>query len=124
VPASCRFLEGQEVVESVYSGEVSPQDQQRNILLAVAAAKERGVYRFFTDLSAMRNGPSPGELIAAVERFESLGVPRTMREALVLPPGSATAADVRFYEDACQNRGWNMRLFPDRPAALAWLQER
>ncbi len=124
MPASCRFLEGVGVVESVYSGEVSPQEQQRNILLAVATAKERGVHRFFTDLSAMRNGPSPGELIAAVELFDSLGIPRTAREALVPPPGSATFADVQFYEDACQNRGWNMRIFPDRPAALAWLQER
>jgi hypothetical protein len=34
-----------------------------------------------------------------------------------------TAADVQFYEDACRNRGWNMRIFPDRGRALAWLQQ-
>ncbi len=71
----------------------------------------------------MTRGPSPGELIQVIDAFEHLGLPRSLREALVLPPGSMTAADVQFYEDACRNRGWNMRIFPDREHALAWLAE-
>lgn len=30
--------------------------------------------------------------------------------------------DHRFYENACQNRGWNVRVFDDYEEALKWLE--
>ena len=37
-------------------------------------------------------------------------------------PLDDTAADrIQFFETACRNRGMNVRVFPDRAAALAWL---
>ncbi len=53
--------------------------------------------------------------------LETRGLPRTLREALVLTPGLPDPGDARFYEDACRNRGWDIRIFPDRESALAWL---
>jgi hypothetical protein len=123
LPASCRLLAAHGVIESVYAGDVRPEEQERSARNAIQLARETGVYRFFTDLSTMTRGPTPGELIQVIDGFEQMGLPRTLREALVLPPGSMTAADVQFYEDACRNRGWNMRIFPDRERALAWLAE-
>ena len=123
MPASCRLLAVEGVIESVYVGDVRPEEQERSARNAIQLARETGVYRFFTDLSAKTRGPTPGELIQVIDAFEHLGLPRTLREALVLPPGSMTSADVRFYEDACRNRGWNMRIFPDRACARARLAE-
>jgi hypothetical protein len=123
LPASCRLLAAEGVIESVYAGDVRREDQERSARAAIQLAKDSGIYRFFTDLSTMTRGPTPGELIQVIDAFEHLGLPRTLREALVVPPGSMTATDVRFYEDACRNRGWNMRVFPDRAQALVWLAE-
>ncbi len=119
MPATCATIDG--IVESTYTGDVPPDEQRRNIARAVELARAQGRFRFLTDLSAMHRGPTPGDLLAAIDHFDVLGLPRTLREALVLPPGSVTVEDVRFYEDACQNRGWNMRIFPGREAAIAWL---
>jgi len=123
LPASCRLLSAENVVESVYSGDVRPEEQDHASRAAIRLARESGVYRFFTDLSGMTRGPSPGELIQLIDALEHMGLPRTLREALVLPPGSMAATDVQFYEDACRNRGWNTRIFPDRAHAFAWLAE-
>ena len=109
-------------MESAFSGEVTPEEQEANMRRASAMARQRGSFRFLTDLSAMQRGLTPGKLLEAIEHLDALGLPRSLREALILPAGSMTAADVRFYEDACQNRGWNMRIFPDRASALAWLR--
>ncbi len=121
--ASCRLLAAEGVIESVYAGDVRREEQERSARAAIQLAQDSGVFRFFTDLSGMTRGPTPGELVQVIDAFEHLGLPRTLREALVLPPGSMTAADVQFYEDACRNRGWNMRIFPDRARALAWLAD-
>jgi hypothetical protein len=56
-----------------------------------------------------------------VALLERLGLPRTLREALLVLPSSVPGPDVQFYEDACRNRGWNVRLFTERERALEWL---
>lgn len=121
MPNRCRIADG--VVESVYAGDVSPAELEKAVRGAIALALEAGIFRFFTDVSGLTGGHSAGDLFAVLGLLEEMGLPRTLREAIVVPRSTLAATDVRFWEDACRNRGWNVRLFPDREGAMAWLRE-
>ena len=123
MPIRCRVLEPERVVELAYEGTVSPDELQAMLVAAAETASRTSILRFLADLSRMSGGHSAGDLFAVVQAMEQLGVPRAMREAIVPRPGSIPDADARFFEDACRNRGFDVRIFPDRASALAWLQE-
>jgi hypothetical protein len=114
-------MQSEGYVESVYAGVVRPDELERAVLLAVDLARQSGVFRFYTDLTGLTGGHSVGDLFALVAALEQLGLPRTLREAIVMSGSALAAQEVRFYEDACRNRGWNIRIFPDRERALTWL---
>jgi hypothetical protein len=122
MPVTCHVLAGQGIVESVYVGACLEADLIANFHRAHQMAREEGFTRFLTDLSGMGRGPSPGDLVDAIRLRDELGIPRNIKEGVVCPPSLMAAVDVKFYEDACYNRGWNVRVFPDRAAALAWLR--
>ncbi len=44
-----------------------------------------------------------------------------MRQALVVAGGGEMWKDAMFYEDTCRNRGWRVRVFTHRQAAIDWL---
>ncbi len=121
MPIVVSYLEAEQVVECTYSGEVGPAELAQSILSAVELGRSRGTFNVITDLTALAAGPSVGDLYEVPRLFERLGLPRTLREAIVAPALSTFAADVQFYEDVCSNRGWMVRVFPDRTGALAWL---
>jgi hypothetical protein len=121
VPTTIRFVEVGRYVESLYSGVVGPEEYDRSVTDALDLARARGEFRFLSDLTDLAKGPSPGDIFAMVQSLEHLGLPRSLREAIVLPPASPDTQDVQFYEDACRNRGWDIRIFPDRETAIAWL---
>ena len=74
-------------------------------------------------MTGLAGGHSAGDPFAVIGLLEGTGAARTLREAIVVPGSTLAAPDVQFYEDACRNRGWNVRLFPDRESAMAWLRE-
>jgi hypothetical protein len=112
---------GDGVVESAYSGTVTPEELRHAVLSAVALARESGVWRFYTDVTGLAGGHSTGDLFAIISLLDQMGLPRTLREALFVLPSTAAATDVQFWEDAARNRGWYMRLFAERERALEWL---
>jgi hypothetical protein len=121
LPTTIRFLEPERVIESLYSGVVVGSDFDGAVDEAIRLARHHGRFVFLSDLTDLARGPSPGDLFAMVQMLEARDLPRTLREALVVPHASPEKADVQFYEDACRNRGWDIRLFPDRASALTWL---
>jgi len=45
------------------------------------------------------------------------------KEAVILPNSPDAAEGAKFWELACQNRGIQVRIFPDAKMAVAWLME-
>jgi hypothetical protein len=121
VGISVRFLEAERLIECVYTGRIGPGELERSIQQAGELARAHQTDRCVTDLTGLVDGPSVGDLYGVPKLFEQLGFPRSLREAIVSPTISASAGDVQFYENVCINRGWTVRVFPDRAQALAWL---
>ncbi len=111
------------LLETVYSGVVTPPELDAAVRANLAAAREHGTYRFLADCIGLEGGHSLGDLYAVVALLEKSGAPREMREAILAPRFSGMALEARAYETMCLNRGIRVRLFGDRTEALAWLCE-
>jgi hypothetical protein len=113
------------VVETRYEGVLGPAELRAAVEATARAARENGADRFLADLSLLRDGHSLVDLSELVSHFEAAGLTRSVREALVLPEAATPAAAdrARFYETACRNRGWNVRIFADHSPAMAFLVE-
>lgn len=70
----------------------------------------------------MVGGHSIVDLYALIKLLESRDL-RGLKEAILMPSLQASRQDVEFYETACLNRGFNVKVFRDRQAALDWLAE-
>jgi hypothetical protein len=108
-------------VRTAYAGRMSPEELRAAIEATLALARERQCLRFLADCSALEGGHSAVDLYRMAEALSAAGLDRRLREAVVLPRGTPATEDVRFWETACLNRGFNVRIFPDEAAALPWL---
>ncbi len=52
--------------------------------------------------------------------YSEVGFDAETKAAILL---KKIADEDRFFEDVCQNRGWNLRVFDDHEAAMSWLEE-
>ena len=113
------------IVETVYSGSLTPTEVERAVRGTLALGVEHSATRFLTDCAGLTGGHSITDLYGMLEILLSSGLPYTVREAVVLPPSSdpVAAENVSFWELACRNRGINVRVFLDRVSAFAWLSE-
>jgi hypothetical protein len=109
-------------VETTYSGTLAPDDLRAAIEQSLALARDRGTILFLGNCSMLEGGHSVVDLYFFVGLLETGGVPRTMREAILMPAlDSSAAGNVHFWETAARNRGFEVRIFSDRGAALEWL---
>jgi hypothetical protein len=90
---------------------------------AMALHQSTGYFRYLADCTEMTGGHTVFDLYNVVANLENYQIDPRTKEALLTVPSSATAGDVRFYETAAVNRGFTVKLFTDREAALAWLSE-
>ena len=116
-------LESEEVVETVYSGAVTAEELLAAIRANVAAGQARGVKRFLSDCRPMDAGGSLTDVYELPAVYESLGAGRDWKEAILLPVRPAAEDELRFYETVSLNKGFRVRIFDSRVAALAWLAE-
>ncbi|MBX7059029.1 MAG: STAS/SEC14 domain-containing protein [Leptospirales bacterium] len=123
MPYTVTYLNEWQVVQIAYEGEVSPADLEAALYQAAALAQEHGTEKFLADCSLMEGGHSVTDLFSTVHSLDEAKISHQMKEAIVFDPASTMAQYISFYETAAMNRGYNVRLFSDRSAALAWLKD-
>lgn len=108
-------------IEMKYSGTVSAEEYKDALIEFVKFQKEHNIMLVLTDLSDMVITPSILNVYDAINMFETLGIDKRTTEALIIPENKFALENVKFYENACQNRGFNVKLFTNRDDALKWL---
>jgi hypothetical protein len=123
LPFSVAYLGEPGVIETVYTGILSPAEFNQAVTATADAAAEHLSTRFLSDCTGLESGDQSATLdIWALAEFLSSLPPGTFeREALLVPPGTRAGHDIRFYETTCRNRGLDVRIFSSRADALAWL---
>lgn len=118
------YHSGTGVVEAVFGGELTPEELRAAVETTIDTARRHASFLVLADCLELQGGHSLFDLYALVDFLQDSGVPPSFREALLMPGAGRDWFDgVEFWETACLNRGLAVRIFSDRDAALAWLQE-
>ena len=103
------------------SGPQTLADYRKQTEEVLRLAQSKNVNLILVDDQRAQNMASTLELFAMPAMYEELGAPRSARVAIVMPHNSPSAADIRFYETVCVNRGFNVKIFATEPPAIDWL---
>lgn len=122
MPFTVSLLESAPIVLTEYVGRLRPAEVREAAMASIALGKEHGILRYLGDcrLLPVETG-AVLDIYELVELFESMGLDRRMREALVIAGPARPREDLDFYETVAKNRGFNVRIFDDMEAARAWL---
>ena len=115
------IIEGTSIIEMVYGVHVSPEEIIFSIKECVKLCNKLQVFYILTDCLAMETGHTIFDIFGMLSMYDELGVKRIMREALLLPRDAKMSSNVTFYETACLNRGYNVRIFKSREEGIQWL---
>jgi hypothetical protein len=123
MPWQVRYLADIHVIETVYSGRFSVEELNEVVVATLDLGREEESNLYLGDCSHLEAPDSLVDVYGLVEFYESLPVDRRSKEAIVLPAAQKAQADLVFYETAALNRGFEVRVFVERDAAIAWLTE-
>ena len=124
MPYTISYLEEKNIIETIYEGKVRVIDVITVIQKNVGLARRYQTGLFLVDCAL---------LIDEKEHiFENYDVgtfmtkvldqlPRSMRDAIILPENEIGKANLRFFERVARNRGVNVQTFEKREDAFAWL---
>jgi hypothetical protein len=114
-----------QIVELRYTGRLTAQEARESTSEAIALGKENGDADALVDATKAEVATSVFDLYDLPNRqYAAQGMNRRVRVAVIPPRIPKDEEAVRFYETACLNRGWQVRLFPSRDAAVEWLTGR
>jgi hypothetical protein len=122
MPYTVRHDADARVIETVWTGAVTPAELRTSTSECIALQRQTGITRFIVDIAKIEPGLSLVDLFAMPdEQYSEQALDRTSCIAIVRPLDQTARRNADFYENACRNRGWMARSFDDRSAALQWL---
>jgi hypothetical protein len=109
------------LIETVFEGNVTLKETKQATVDALKLSIENGTKRFLVDCSQLKHGSSVVELYSMGEYFGHLNIDRSHKQAVIMPDSQELVKNLRFYETATRNRGYDVMAFDDRSKALSWL---
>ena len=101
--------------------QVSDADARAQAAEAIGLLREQQAELVVLDCTTARLRVSLANLYRLPEYYRELSAPKRARVAVVLPQDGFNVEAYQFYQAACWNAGYNVRLFSQREAAEAWL---
>jgi len=121
MPFSVDFLPAEKLVCVTNAGILSLSDYQRGAEQAVALMDKQAVWRCLIDNRELNNQVSVSDIFKLPTFFTHIGLPRTVRAAILISDATPKREDHEFFETVCVNKGYGFRLFTNRDEAPAWL---
>lgn len=109
-----------QLVRIYHEGEMSLEEMLKGRSEVGVLLKQYGYQRMLVDTRDIEEGP---DILSAFEVSSSHRNDLSLRVRLALLVNSQLEANARFAENVSNNRGFQMRVFLDEAAAIAWLQE-
>jgi hypothetical protein len=123
MPCTIGFNEQDKILEVVYQGEMAGPELRVSTHDILTALAERKADRVLLDCSEAHFDVPALSVYQLPDVYESRGLSRQARAAVLMPRDGYRKDLFEFYEDVCTNRGYFVKLFTDVPAARAWLKE-
>jgi len=110
------------VVMVVVSGETGLDDLLATFAAGATKARELGVKRLLIDGREMTLASSTTELYGLPGLLQERGLTRAHKVAIVFSGELEPDKDLLFLETVFFNRGFPLRLFPEKNEAIVWLK--
>jgi len=117
-------MEDNKIVTVRNIGELTYTDFVKESTEALQLAKEKDAFLFLVDNTQLIAQASIVELFDFPDMYERIGVPKTIKLAVLISKNTIAKNEVRFYENVCYNRGWRVRVFTSYDATILWLLSR
>lgn len=113
-----------DLVELTFIGSITGADLKEATTNCSKLQKVTGVRRFLVDGSDWDVVASAVDIYDLPDKqYWNERIQIETRIAVVLPNSARSQEAALFYENACQNRGWNAQVHLDRQSAVDWLTE-
>jgi hypothetical protein len=111
-------------IEVVFAGRATREDLADVTSRGIALVRETGTFDVLIDLTDLELAASLLDVYNLPARqYQDENLDRRVRLGLVTPRQPREREAAQFYEDACVNRGWQVRSFGSRDDALGWLKQ-
>jgi hypothetical protein len=122
MPYTANYNSILDIVELTFTGLITGADLREAASDCTSLQKKTAALRFLVDANGWDTNASVIDILELpAEQYWKEGFDHRTRIAVVLPELTSTQVAARFYEVACQNRGWNARVLPNRHDAILWL---
>jgi len=110
------------IIETIFSVEMTGVEVREVTSFLISLGRKTGTTKFLVDASEIILVASIFDLYSLpAGQYVDEGADRSSCVALVIPRDEKAIEAFRFYETACRNRCWNVRLFQERQSAVNWL---
>ena len=110
------------IIELIYTGQYTSQESRESTSKTIALGKEHSYPNTLVDAKEMEFVASLSDLLRLPDyQYPKEGASRKSRVAVLPPSNPKYDEAAHFYENACLNRGWQVRLFQNRDDAIQWL---
>jgi hypothetical protein len=110
------------IIEVHLVGRVTADDINQVTFRIVDDWRASGINRFLVDAADAVSAPPLADILRLpAEEYDKLGLDRQSRIAVIAPRNQEARVSAQFYETACVNRGWNVKLHLERREAEGWL---
>lgn len=115
------------LIKYVFEGKVLSSELELELELAkskgISLSLKHNCYDFLIDATGQEQLESITPFYEHAESgYTEEGLDQHSRAAVILPKSPEMRKASRFYETVCRNRGWRVRSFEDREAAIEWLK--
>lgn len=112
----------QSIIELEYFDIVTKNDLVNAFKGAEKMSFENRTTLILSDCREMKGGHTLFDLFGLIEELGKADMLRSIKEAVLISVNAETVANIEFWETACRNRGFNVRIFDNREEALKWLK--
>jgi hypothetical protein len=121
MPFEIKLLDDHKIIEISYAGDVTSPELLEAFKAVILFSQKTGVGLFLADCTMMEGGHSLFDLFELIKQYDNTDFRDMGKEAVLLPNDEKAAENAVFYENACFNRGYNVKIFTDRETAVKWL---
>ena len=113
------------IIEIVHAGRTTKADLTAGTTKAIALSKEKGIFDVLIDTTEIELAASLFDIFnLPAKQYVEEALDHRIRIGLIQPKLSKEKENAEFYEIACVNRGWLVKIFLNRNDAIEWLKGR
>lgn len=122
MPVTVEYLPQNRTVAIVATGAITADELGCQSPRTLELLRQHDARRMLVDYRDAQLDVSTMDVYGLPDRYDTLGLSRKVRIAVVLPRGLENTELFDFYEDVTHNRGFMTRLFRSPEEAQRWLE--